>query len=132
MTQDFLKWIWSAQGCDLKFLSIVGGGYIFWFLMYMVPFYFDRSVDARWRLLLILVLYLWISLLALKNCLLLTTNSIIEYIYWEYNVIICTFLKTTLQESLGLIFEMILMIFFCNKNTFLAPWELPQKLDHTT
>ena len=57
-----------------------------------------------------------------KNCLLLTVNSIIEYIYWEYNVIICMFLKTALQESLGLVFEMILMIFFFLRKPFATSW----------
>jgi hypothetical protein len=32
--------------------------------------------------------------------------------YWEYNVIISIFLKDFLQESLGLVFVIILIIFF--------------------
>ena len=47
-----------------------------------------------------------------SKCLLSTVNNSNEYIYWEYNVIICMFLKISLQESLGLVFVMILMILF--------------------
>jgi hypothetical protein len=82
--------------------------------------YFVKFTNAGWKLLLFLVLYLWISLLAVNKCLLLTVNSTNEYVYWEYNVIICMFLKISIQESLGLLLVMILMIFFCNINTFLA------------
>jgi hypothetical protein len=38
----------------------------------------------------------------------------------KYNVIISIYFKTFLQESLGLVFVMILMIFFWSMNTFLA------------
>jgi hypothetical protein len=67
--------------------------------------------------LLFLVLYLWISLFLSNRCLLLTVYKINEYMYWEYNVIISTFLKTSLQESLGLVFVVILKIFFWSINT---------------
>jgi len=39
--------------------------------------------------------------------------------YCEYNVIISIFLKTSLQESLGLVFVIILIIFFWRINTLL-------------
>jgi len=48
--------------------------------------------------------------------------------HWEYNVIISIFLKTSLQESLDLVFIAILMILFWSTNTFLAWVELPQKI----
>jgi hypothetical protein len=38
------------------------------------------------------------------------------------------FLKISLQESLGLLLVIILMVFFWSKNTFLADGELPQKI----
>jgi hypothetical protein len=48
--------------------------------------------------------------------------------YWEYNVIICIFLKATLQDSLTLELLMILAIFFCKINNLLT-WEgLLQKI----
>jgi len=87
-----------------------------------------KHTTTGWRLLLFLVLYLWISLLGVNKCLLSTVNNITEYIYWEYSVIICMFLKISLQESLGLVFVIILMIFFWSKITFLAHEELPQKI----
>jgi hypothetical protein len=58
-------------------------------------------------------------------CLLLNTNNIIENIYCEYSVIIWVFLNISLQDSLGLVFVMILIIFFCNLKTLLALGELP-------
>jgi hypothetical protein len=64
----------------------------------------------------------------LNKYILLTVYKINEYTYWEYNVIISMFLKTSLQESLGLVFVIILIIFFCSKNTLLAWKELPQKI----
>jgi hypothetical protein len=82
--------------------------------------YFVKFANAGWRLLLFLVLYWWILLLAVNKYLLSTVNNSNEYIYWEYNVIICMFMKISLQESLGLVLVMILMIFFWNINTFLA------------
>jgi len=48
--------------------------------------------------------------------------------YWENIVIIFNFLKSGLQESLGLEFVMILMLFFWIINTFLAYEELPQRI----
>jgi hypothetical protein len=47
-------------------------------------------------------------------------STSIEYIYWEYRVSICMLLKISLQESLGPALVIILMIFFCSKNTLLA------------
>ena len=83
-------------------------------------FNFDKLAIGRCRLLLYLVLYLWILLLVLNKYLLLTVYKINEYMYWEYSVIISIFLKTSLQESLGLVFVIILIIFFCSINTLLA------------
>jgi hypothetical protein len=40
--------------------------------------------------------------------------------YWEYSVIIFIFLKVSLQESLGLEFVIILIIFFCIVKTFMC------------
>ena len=40
-----------------------------------------------------------------------------EYMYWEYNVIIFILLKTSLQESLGLVSVIILITFFWSINT---------------
>jgi len=54
-----------------------------------------------------------------SKCLLSTVSNSNEYIYWKY-VIICMFLKISLQESLDLVFVMILMILFWNINTFLV------------
>ena len=72
------------------------------------------------EVLLFIVLYLWISLLAVNKCLLSPVNDSNEYIYREYYVIICMFLNIALQESIGMVFVMILMIFFWNINTFLT------------
>ena len=51
---------------------------------------------------LFLVLYLCILLLEVNKGLFLTVNKISEKMYWEYNVIICIFLKASLQDSLTL------------------------------
>jgi len=81
--------------------------------------YFVKFANAGWRLL-FLGLYLWISFLAVNKCLLLTVNNGNEYMYREYNVLIYMFLKISLQESFGVVFVKILMIFFWNIDTFLA------------
>jgi len=62
------------------------------------------------------------------NCLLLIVYKTNEYIYLEYNVIIPILLKTSLQESLGLVLVIILIIFFFSINTLLVWEELPQKI----
>jgi hypothetical protein len=49
------------------------------------------------------------------------------YIYWEYTII-SIFLETSLQESLGLVLVIILIIFFCNINTLWMWEEPPQKI----
>jgi len=43
-----------------------------------------------------------------------------EYMYWENNLIISIFFETSLQESLDLVFVIILTIFFCSITTLLA------------
>jgi hypothetical protein len=64
-------------------------------------------------------MYLLISLSVLNKYLLLTVCKINEYMYWEY-VIISIFLKTSLQESLGLVFIIILIILFCSKRNLVS------------
>jgi hypothetical protein len=80
---------------------------------------FVTFVNVGWMLLFI-VLYSWISLLVVNNCLLLIVNNSTEYVHWEHRVIICMFLKVSLQELLGQVLVVILMIFFCSMNTLLA------------
>jgi hypothetical protein len=58
----------------------------------------------------------------------LTVNKISEKMYWEYNVIICIFLKAYLQVSLTLELVMILTIFFCKINNLLTLEDLPPKI----
>jgi len=41
---------------------------------------------------------------------LVTVYRINDYMYWEYNAIISIVLKTSLQDSLGLVFIIILII----------------------
>ena len=77
---------------------------------------------------LFLVLYLCISLLGVNKGLFLTVNKISEKIYWEYNVIIRIFLKSSLQDSLTLELVMILTIFFCKINNLLTLEDLPPKI----
>jgi len=77
---------------------------------------------------LFLVLYLCILLLGVNKCLFLIVNKISEKMYWECNVIICIFLKTSLQDSLTLAFVTILTIFFCKINNVLALEDLPPKI----
>jgi len=48
--------------------------------------------------------------------------------YWEYNVINSILLNTSLQETLGLMLGIILIIFFCSIKTLLEWKELPQKI----
>jgi hypothetical protein len=48
--------------------------------------------------------------------------------YWEYNVIICIFLKASLQDYLTPELVMILAIFFCKTNNLLALENLPPKI----
>ena len=67
---------------------------------------------GRCRLVLFLVLYLCISLLGENKGLFSTENKVSEKMYCEYNVIICIFLKASLQNSLTLELVMILTIFF--------------------
>jgi len=91
---------------------------------------FDKLAVGQCKLFLFLILYLWFSLFASNRCLLLIMCKTNEYMYWEYNVIIYIFLKTSLQESLGLVLVIILIIFFWSINTLLAywsnfEWELP-------
>jgi len=78
---------------------------------------------------LFLVLYLCtrISLLGANKGLCLTVNKISEKMYWEYNIVICIFLKASLQDSLTLELVMILTIFFCKINKLLTFEDLPQK-----
>jgi hypothetical protein len=77
---------------------------------------------------LFLVLYLCISLLGVNKGLFLTVNEISKKMYWEYNVIICIFLKASLQDSLTLELVMILTIFFCIINNLLTLEDLPKKI----
>ena len=77
---------------------------------------------------LFLVLCLCISLLGVNTGLFLTVNKISEKMYWEYNVIICIFLKASLQDSLTLELVMILTIFFCKINNLLTLEDLPPKI----
>jgi hypothetical protein len=48
--------------------------------------------------------------------------------YCEYSVIIPIILKIFLQDSLGLVLVMILIILFCIINTLCTLVELPQKI----
>ena len=77
---------------------------------------------------LFLVLYLCISLLGVNKCLFLTVNNISEKMYWECNVIICIFLKASLQDSLTLELVTILIIFFCKINNLLTLEDLPPEI----
>jgi len=69
---------------------------------------------------LFLVVYLCISLLRVNTGLFLTVNKISEKMYWEYNFIICIFLKASLQDSLTLELVIILTIFFCKIKNLLT------------
>jgi hypothetical protein len=89
---------------------------------------FVRLTAGKCKLFRDLVLYLWISLLVLNKYLLLIVYKSNEYMYWEYNVIIYIFLQISLQQYLGLVFVIILIIFFCNIKTLLAQEEPPQKI----
>jgi hypothetical protein len=57
----------------------------------------------------------------LNKYLLLIVNRRNEYIYWEYTVIISIFLKTSLQEFLGLVLVIILIIFCWDCALFTEP-----------
>lgn len=74
---------------------------------------------GRWRLVLFLVLTVWISQLCSTISLLLITNSNKESIYCDCSGKICTFLICSLQESLRLIFVIILTTLFCSLNILL-------------
>jgi len=67
-------------------------------------------------------------IICINKCLLLIVYKTNKYMYWEYNVIISILLKTSLQESLGLVLVIILIIFFWSINTLLAREGLPQKI----
>jgi hypothetical protein len=72
------------------------------------------------KIIVIPILYLYILLFVSNRCLLLIVYKTNECMYWKYNVIISIFLKAFLQESLDLVFVIILIIFFWSINTLLA------------
>jgi hypothetical protein len=80
---------------------------------------------GRCRFELFLVGYLCISLLGVNKCLLSTVNIISEKMYWECNVIISKFLKASVQDSLALMLNKILTIFFRKINILLKMLESP-------
>jgi hypothetical protein len=63
-----------------------------------------------------------------KRGLFLTVNKISGKMFWEYNVIICMFLKASLQYSLTLELVMILTIFFCEIMNLLTLDDMPPKI----
>jgi hypothetical protein len=65
--------------------------------------------------------------LGVNKCLLLTVNKISEKMFWEY-VIICIFLKASLQDSLTPELVIILTILFFKINNLLALEDLPPKI----
>jgi hypothetical protein len=110
-TRTFLKRNWTVLDYELRILEIVGSDWRLWY-SYEVPSWILSGL-LMWD-------YSWMSWLVVNNCLLLTVNNSIEYIYWEYRVSICMLLKVSLQESLGPALVIILLNFFCSMNTSLT------------
>jgi len=80
------------------------------------------------RLHLFLVLIVWISQLCSNMSLLLITNNNEEHTFCDCSGNICNFLHCSLQESLLLMFVIILINLFCSLNILLLIEEFPQNI----